>query len=599
MHVANILVIAPYPEMLPELQDVANEFPDASFSFETGDLGHGLASALKMFHLDFDVVISRGGTAQILEDELSIPVVEMGITAPDLVSSFSGLPKNTTCVAAVGFRNVLQNIKPLTGLLPFEVDFYAIDFEDELEEALQDALDNEYDAVVCDTKAFNQARLMGAEAHLLVSGKDSIRAAFSHAVQICELNGALEERTHFLQEMLRSCGIDLVVYTPDGRLVYSGLSERDHSLLDDLKRYIQSGNGHRFVIRRNGRIYTIRLKTTDFEETKLATFTVSSVNAPNPDRFMGIEHLNADDVQVDYERSVVHIIQGDRTLAPLAEAAQRAKQPILLVGEPRCGKTQLAQIIYLTGDYKDRPLVRVDCRLLNDKSWNYLIDSYHSPLYESDCTIFFHEVDQLEDERWRALLTAIKETRLAERSRLIFSSDYTGAADVSQASGIIAEQLRCITLTVPPLRTWNVLEGAADRYLQHLAKEKSADAPLLDPAAAELLAQHPWKGNLAQFRSIISWLDMAHEGSNITARDVLDAFDRREVSGIPGSFAGREGKNVSLIRPLNEINRDAATAALAHCHGNKSEAASILGVSRTTLYKLLEQSQTQAARNQT
>ena len=57
MHVANILVIAPYPEMLPELQEVANEFPDASFSFETGDLAHGLASALKMFHLDFDVVI--------------------------------------------------------------------------------------------------------------------------------------------------------------------------------------------------------------------------------------------------------------------------------------------------------------------------------------------------------------------------------------------------------------------------------------------------------------------------------------------------------------------------------------------------------------
>lgn len=42
MHVANILVIAPYPEMLPELQEVASEFPDASFSFETGDLAHGL-----------------------------------------------------------------------------------------------------------------------------------------------------------------------------------------------------------------------------------------------------------------------------------------------------------------------------------------------------------------------------------------------------------------------------------------------------------------------------------------------------------------------------------------------------------------------------
>lgn len=599
MHVANILVIAPYPEMLPELQEVANEFPDASFSFETGDLAHGLASALKMFHLDFDVVISRGGTAQILEDELSIPVVEMGITAPDLVASFSNLPKNTTCIAAVGFRNVLQNIKPLTSLLPFEVDFYAIDFEDELEEALRDALDNEYDAIVCDTKAFNQARLMGAEAHLLVSGKDSIRAAFSHAVQICELNGALEERTRFLQEMLRSCGIDLVVYTPDGRLVYSGLSERDRSLLDDLKRYIQSGNGHRFVIRRNGRIYTVRLKTTVFEETRLVTFTVSSANAPNPDRFMGIEHFNADDVQIDLDHSVMHIIQGEQALAPLADTAQRTGQPIMLVGEPRCGKTQLAQIIYLSSEFKDRPLVRVECRLLNEKSWNYLIDSYHSPLYEADCTIFFHEVDQLEDERWKALLAAIKETRLPERSKLIFSSDHADAADVSRGSAIIAEQLRCITLTVPPLRAWKTLEGAADKYLQHLAEEKNADAPLLDPGAAALLVQNPWKGNLAQFRSVLNWLDMAHDGPSITAHDVLDALERREISGMTGQRAERETESLDLIRPLIEINRDAAAAALAHCHGNKSEAAGILGVSRTTLYKLLEQSQTQDARKQT
>ena len=228
---------------------------------------------------------------------------------------------------------------------------------------------------------------MGAEAHLLVSGKDSIRAAFSHAVQICELNGALEERTRFLQEMLRSCGIDLVVYTPDGRLVYSGLSERDRSLLDDLKRYIQSGNGHRFVIRRNGRIYTVRLKTTVFEETRLVTFTVSSANAPNPDRFMGIEHFNADDVQIDLDHSVMHIIQGEQALAPLADTAQRTGQPIMLVGEPRCGKTQLAQIIYLSSEFKDRPLVRVECRLLNEKSWNYLIDSYHCLCNEADCTI--------------------------------------------------------------------------------------------------------------------------------------------------------------------------------------------------------------------
>lgn len=592
MHTANILVIAPYPEMLPELQEVASEFPDASFSFEAGDLDRGLASALSVFHLDFDVVISRGGTAQILEDELSIPVVEIGITAPDLVESFSHLPEGSSCVAAVGFRNVLQNIKPLTCLLPYEIDFYAIDFEDELEEALLDALDNEYDAILCDTKAFNQARRMGTEAHLLISGKDSIRAAFSHAVQLCELNNALEERNHFLQEMLRSSGIDLAVYTLDGRLVYSGLSERDRPLLDDLKRYIQSGDGHRFVIRRNGRIYTARLKTALFADAKLAAFTVSSVNAPDPDRFIGIEHLNADEVQLDLAQSTAHIIQGDQTLRPLAETAHKTQRPIMLIGEPRCGKTQLAQIIYLSSDHKEHPMVRVDCRLLNDKSWTFLVDSYHSPLYEANCTLFFHEIDQLGDERWKRLLSLAKETRLAERSRIIFSSDYAGAGDASQASLITAEQLHCITLTVPPLRTWHALEGAADRYLQHLAQEKNADAPLVDDDAAALLSQNPWRGNLAQFRSVMNWLYIAHEGAGITARDVLDAFERRENSDGGGRASIRSEEGVIPIQPLIEINRKVAAAAVAHCQGNKSKAASILGVSRTTLYKLLEQSQT-------
>ena len=212
-----------------------------------------------------------------------------------------------------------KNIKPLTSLLPFEVDFYAIDFEDELEVALRDALENEYDAVVCDTKAFNQARLMGADAHLLVSGKDSIRAAFSHAVQICELNGALEERTRFLQEMLRSCGIDLVVYTPDGRLVYSGLSERDR-FSPTHKRYSHNratatGLSYETVISTPS-----APKTTVFEETRLVTFTVSSASTRQiPTALWGIEHFNADDVQNEPRRVMHH--SGEQALASRRHSA--------------------------------------------------------------------------------------------------------------------------------------------------------------------------------------------------------------------------------------------------------------------------------------
>ena len=129
---ARILVVAPYPEMVPELKAVAEEFPDTGFSIETGDIESGLESALSVFHLNFDVVVSRGGTAQLLEDELSLPVIEIELTIPELLRMLRKVPEGVDAVALVGFRNVLRNARELDPFFPFDIDIYGVDFEDEM-----------------------------------------------------------------------------------------------------------------------------------------------------------------------------------------------------------------------------------------------------------------------------------------------------------------------------------------------------------------------------------------------------------------------------------------------------------------------------------
>jgi DNA-binding NtrC family response regulator len=88
---------------------------------------------------------------------------------------------------------------------------------------------------------------------------------------------------------------------------------------------------------------------------------------------------------------------------------------------------------------------------------------------------------------------------------------------------------------------------------------------------------HPWPGNVRELRNVLERALLCGEPvrSCLTASDAPP--DGRSAA------AGASG----LPRPLRELERDAARAAVARCGGNKSQAALALGVSRKRLYALL------------
>ena len=85
----HVLFIAPYPELAEVVAKIAPGFPDLDVTIHEGDLSKGLAAALTSMDVSYDVVISRGGTAQLLEDEVALPVVEVGLSPSDLFRSAS------------------------------------------------------------------------------------------------------------------------------------------------------------------------------------------------------------------------------------------------------------------------------------------------------------------------------------------------------------------------------------------------------------------------------------------------------------------------------------------------------------------------------
>ena len=97
--VTRILGIAPYDGMRASLEKVAMNYPNVQFDAFTGDMEDGAEIVKRYGTEDYDAIISRGGTADMLRQNLALPIIEIDLTVYDLLCSgfihtalfFSGL----------------------------------------------------------------------------------------------------------------------------------------------------------------------------------------------------------------------------------------------------------------------------------------------------------------------------------------------------------------------------------------------------------------------------------------------------------------------------------------------------------------------------
>ena len=102
----------------------------------------------------------------------------------------------------------------------------------------------------------------------------------------------------------------------------------------------------------------------------------------------------------------------------LQAAAGRA--PVFLFGAAGTGKEYLARTIYLRSARRSHPFIQIDCNLLSRKTWNYLLGHHSSPLCDTENTLYFQNLNALDDTQWRQLLAFLQEGQTAKHNQLIF-----------------------------------------------------------------------------------------------------------------------------------------------------------------------------------
>jgi DNA-binding NtrC family response regulator len=313
------------------------------------------------------------------------------------------------------------------------------------------------------------------------------------------------------------------------------------------------------------------------------------------------------------------ILGEDVSLRDSLERAARVipggKATVLIAGETGTGKELLARAIHYNGPRAGEPFVAVNCsaipaNLLESELFGHEKGSFTGAtsskpgLFEvaDGGTLFLDEVATLAVEL-QAKLLRVLETREVRRVGGVrdVSVDVRilAAANVDLAERVAAGEFRedlyyrlaVVPIVLPPLRErGDDVMLLARHFLARLSEEYGMDPPSLSPQAVAALRRHAWPGNVRELRNALERALLLAGGAVIGPEHLaLGAV------GTPPWARGRAagdagGGALPFPATLGEIERAAARAAVERCGGNKSEAARLLGTTRTRLYRLLEES---------
>lgn len=251
----------------------------------------------------------------------------------------------------------------------------------------------------------------------------------------------------------------------------------------------------------------------------------------------------------------------------------------LLTGEPGTGVEAVAQALHDLSSFADTSL-----RVLRASEADRSLRN-PSTLLDGSMrgSVFLPEIDRLSMSSQQSLLRLIRLRRHRRISIIAASTrDLRPLISAGSFSAELATQLGSLRIAVPALRERTEdIPLLVSYLLQTEAERQMAHLPELDPGFLARAMQQAWPGNLDQMRAVIAWLLENRRQLSYSATELDTALS--EVHIDPPA-----DEPVVRMVSLDFVVQEHVRSVLMGCNGNKLRAAEVLGISRSTLYRMLD-----------
>ena len=275
--------------------------------------------------------------------------------------------------------------------------------------------------------------------------------------------------------------------------------------------------------------------------------------------------------------------------------------PVLLLGESGTGKEVAALAIHRQSSRKDGPFIAINCNgipenLLESELFGHEKGAFtgahiqRKGLIETAAggTLFLDEIGDLPSSLQVKLLRFLQEQRIQRvggRQEIQIETRVIAATNADLKQAIAEERFRedlyfrlaVVVITLPPLRERSEdLSLLAWEFLQRFAIQAGKSNLTFSPEALRALNCYSWPGNIRELQNRIKRAVIMADSKRLTEKDL-------ELSDVV------KGSSASTLKQAREgVERELIQHTLKKHLGRISSAAAELGVSRPTLYELME-----------
>ena len=277
--------------------------------------------------------------------------------------------------------------------------------------------------------------------------------------------------------------------------------------------------------------------------------------------------------------------------------------PVLLLGESGTGKEMAAAAIHRRSNRKEGPLVAINCNAIPENLLESELFGHEKGAFTgahiqrkglletaSGGTLFLDEIGELPPAIQVKLLRFLQEQRLQRvggreeiqvDTRLVAATnaDLKEMVETGRFREDLYFRLAVVTIRLLPLRERGEdVALLASEFLQRYAAQERRANLAFTPDALRAMTRHSWPGNVRELQNRVKRGIIMASGSRVTAKDL--ELDTRN--------AGSPSSGTTLKKAREQVERDVVQQALKRHSGRITAAAADLGISRPTLYELME-----------
>lgn len=596
MKTINILAILPYSGIKELLIKAVEEYDNLDVDIFVGDMQEGVNILKNAPDKDYDVIISRGRTAELIEKETEIPVIYLGISGYDMLRIFKLIQNYTGRLAFVGFSKILESVTTLCDLLRFDVDKFEIKSQEDVYPILEELKEQGYNFIVGDVITTKAAETIGLNFALLTSGKESIEKALKEAINLCkQLSKRVKERDIYKRVLEREV-IYLEVYNSKGERIYS------NQQLDLFDHVLKSGGLFYYFENID---YNNKINLHKSIDGEIWNFSGEHMLLNQDEKgylFYGRKRLDLKSIEEEVltfdnkkQEQQIWLSRFESSNSAMKKAIHQAEKSsingrsLLISGEKGTGKNEIALAIHRERPKNEKVFIKFNCSGLNESNRDQVYENLTKIINDQKVyTLFFEKINELSFVFHKEILVLLNQFEKIPGSMFIASTTESipELIEKNRFSMDLYEKISRESIYLPSLRERSEdINNLCSLFISELNANYGNEVIGIDEDGLLLLKHYRWNYNVKQLRHVLKLLVLNSKVPYLSAFQISAVL--KQESSLSEVKRHNSYYNINIDRYLDDITKEIIEIVLNEEHFNQSKTAKRLGISRSTLWRKL------------